>query len=179
MPPLSIRYAGHYAASSLNAAGLIVISAFFARLFSYLFFQLITASRLLAPRARGFLSVIFPPPGNYVGAADQTREEADAALKKSRFAYLNPVCRINGERRRTKRKERARREDRAKKGCVPSQATLATKERDRERRGRVRHDNGPCLHTRKLADAEKAADYHGMRQKLLGKRKKNSQREND
>lgn len=65
-----------------SAAGLIVISVFSLSFFSYLFFQLITASRLLAPRARDFLSVIFPPPGNYVGAADQTREEADAALKK-------------------------------------------------------------------------------------------------
>lgn len=71
-----------------------------------------------------------------------------------------------------KRKVRARREDRAKKGCVLSQATPATTERDGERRGRVRHDNGPCLHTRKLADAEKSGDYLGMRQKLLGKRKK-------
>ena len=59
----------------------------------------------LACSWRGFLSVIFPPPGNYVGAADQTREEADAALKKSRFAYLNPVGKINGERQRTKRRE--------------------------------------------------------------------------
>lgn len=91
-----------------SAAGLIVISVFFAQLFSYLFFQLITASRSLGPRACDFLSVIFPPPGNYVGAADQTREEADAALKKSRFAYLNPVRRINGERgeRRTIKSER-------------------------------------------------------------------------
>lgn len=64
---------------SPSAAGLIVISAFFGLAFFLIFFfQLITASRLLAPRARGFLSVIFPPPGNYVGAADQTREEAEA-----------------------------------------------------------------------------------------------------
>jgi len=77
-----------------------VISAFFLS-----FFQLITASRLLAPGERGFLSVIFPPPGNYVGAADQTREETDAALKKSRFAYLNPVGKINGERQRMKHRE--------------------------------------------------------------------------
>lgn len=65
-----------------NVVGLIVISAFFRSAFFLSFFQLITVSRSLAPRARGFLSVIFPPPGNYVGAADQTREEADAALKK-------------------------------------------------------------------------------------------------
>jgi len=157
--PTTPFYAGHYAAFP-SAAGLIVISAFFLS-----FFQLITASRLLTPRARSFLSVIFLPPGNYVGAADQTREEADAALKKSRFAYLNPVRKINGAKQRTKRKERARREDISKKGCVLNQATPATMERDREQRGRVRHDNGPCLHTRKLADAEKSGDYRGMRQK--------------
>jgi len=128
---------------------------------------------MLTPRARSFLSVIFLPPGNYVGAADQTREEADAALKKSRFAYLNPVRKINGAKQRTKRKERARREDISKKGCVLNQATPVTIERDRERRGRVRHDNGPCLHTRKLADAEKSGDYRGMRQKnYLGIEKK-------
>jgi len=61
-----------------------------------------------------------------VGAADQTREEVDAALKKSRFAYLNPVRKINGAKQRMKHKERARREDISKKGCVLNQATLAT-----------------------------------------------------
>lgn len=90
-----------------------------------------------------------------MGAADQTREEADAALKKSRFAYLNPVRKINGERQRTNIESERDRWIGRKKGCVLSQATPATTERDGERRGRVRHDNGPCLHTRKLADAKK------------------------
>lgn len=156
-----------------SAAGLIVISAFFARLFSYLFFQLITASCSLASRARGFLSVIFPPPGNYVGAADQTREEADAALKKSRFAYLNPVRRINGERRRTKRKERARREDRAKKGCVLSYP-CEDGTRQRTARARAPRQWAVFAHPKIGRRRKNAATIAAWDKNYLGREKKQS-----
>lgn len=60
------------------------------------------------------------------------------------------------------------------KGCVPSRATPTTMKRDGEQRGRVRHDNGPCLHTRKLADAEKAATVSAWDKNCLKRKKKQS-----
>jgi len=151
VPPLSTRYAGHYAGPSPSlplslslslslslylppprryAAGLIVISVFSLSAFFLSFFLSPSPRRA---RAHGFLSVIFPPPGNYVGAADQTREEADAARRKSRFAYLNP--RERASERAGKGGGRTR-----KKGAFGSGLPL-------RRRGEMENGEGACATT--------------------------------
>lgn len=178
------------------AAGLIVISAFFAPvLFSYIFF----AAHRRVPLAHVVFCPLFSrhpvimwarrtkqgkKPARlgkkslciFKSLVGQTGKGSDEAQRASRRERGGQVARV-----RVKRRERMR-EGRRKGVRCDCQATPATTmERDGGQRGRVRHYNGPCLHTRKLADTEKNGDCLGMRQKLFGKKKEQptSQREYD
>lgn len=165
-------YARHYVTSPRRDRSNCDIGFFRSQLFFLSFFQLIAASRLLAPRARGFLSVIFPPPGNYVGAADQTREEVDVARKKKSLCIFK--SRLWNERGKAvvKREERVREGDGEMKKGAFSEPSYPYDDEARWRTARARAPRQWVVFAHpKIGRRKKNGNCLRVRQKLLREKK--------